>query len=493
MGRTLICQSVPNVIYLSRQEKTYTNSFTLSLTGAEACGTVRRDAERTGQAVSPRVTIQCEWDNEESSLCCLEDAKDIRVSCEGWKPRWKRTGWEIEPPQGADLSKGFSVPLYFDNVVARLREGTAVLHVTLHSFPGYEEEAPFTAVVERRYALCVEHFRSDRQKVERGGCCILDWRVVNSSACFLDGAQVKAEDSRTVSPTADPQNFILLAQNAYGAVVNSTLQVNLTNWSAVGTACQGSLPLKEDPCASNAEIYGCGGKYYTFAAGSLYGTADMEEPDWRKLTGPEAAAADYGLYTCLCTEEGFLVICRGVQYLYSFQEGKWDSVENMLTYGEGRVCRAVLFQGEQVYASAYTKNMLILSCYDRQRQEWDNNYFLDAGGEIADFDLIEFQGNIYAAVQKKEGDIVIYRTEDLEVWKQVDVAEGSVWFRLLACKRRLFLIRKEGILDLEGGSLYQDFPDLSKAGGIRVCMMSDRVYLVWPDEGERINSLRFRP
>lgn len=491
MSRTLICQSVPNVIYISEQKKTSTNSFTLSLTSAEACGAVRGSEGRAWQTASPRMTVLCEWENEESSLCSLEDAKGIRVSCEGWKARWKRTGWEIAPPQGADLSKGFSLSLHFDNVVTRLREGTAVLHVTLHSFPGYEEEAPFTAVVERRYALRVERFESDRQKVERGCGCTLDWRVANSSACFLDGVQVKAADSRTVFPAADPQNFILLAQNAYGAVANGTLQVNLTNWSDVGTVSQGGLPLREDPCTSNAEIYAHGGTYHTFADGFLYETADMEQPEWRKLTGP--GAADYGLHTCLCAEEGFLVICRGVQYVYSFQEGKWSREKNLLDCGDGKVCRAVLFQGEPLYASVYEKSMLLLSCYDRQQREWINNYFLDAGAGIADFDLMEFQGDIYAAVQREAGDIVIYRTEDLEMWKRIDAAEGSGWFRLLACGRRLFLIRKEGILDLEGGSLYRDFPDLSEADGIRVCMLPDRAYLVWHGEGEQIHSLRFRP
>lgn len=493
-SRTLICQPIPNVIYISEQERTYTNSFRLSLTSAEACGAVRGNTERTRRAASARMTIQCEWEKEESSLCSLENAKDIRVSSEDWKARWKRTGWEIEPPQEADLSQEFSLSLCFDNVVTWLREGTAILHVTLHSFPGYEDEAPFTVVVERRYALCVERFESDREKVERGCCCTLDWRVVNSNECFLDGAQVKAEDSRTVFPVTDPQNFMLMAQNAYGAIVNRTLQVSLTNWSAAGMTSRSSLPLKDDPCASNAEIYGHGGKFYTFVAGFLYETADMEQPDWRKVSGPEAAEKDYGLHTCLCTEEGFLVICRGMQYLYSFREGKWSGTKNLLAYGDGRMCRAVLFQGEPLYASVYEKNMLILSCYERQQREWDNNYFLDADAEIAGFDLLEFQGDVYAAVQKKAGGIVIYRTEDLEVWKQVDTAEGSGWFRLLTCKRRLFLIRKGGILDLEGGDLYRDFPDLSKADdGIRVCMMSDRVYLVLPGEEEQINSLRFRP
>lgn len=492
--RTLICQSVPNVIYISEQEKTYINNFRLSLIGAEACGAVCRSAERTEEDASACITIQCEWENEESSLCSLENAKDIRVSSEGWKSRWKHTGWEIEPPREADLSKGFSLSLLFDNVVTWLREGTAVLHVTLHSFPGYENEAPFTAVVERRYALCVERFGSDRKKVERGGGCTLDWRVVNSNECFLDGVQVKAEDSRTVFPVTDPQNFILMAQNAYGAIVNRTLQVNLTNWSAAGTTGQSSLPLREEPCTSNAEIYAHGGRYYTFVAGFLYETADMEQPDWRKVSGPEAAEEEYGLHTCLCTEEGFLVICRGMQYLYSFQKRKWSSEKNPLDYGDGRMCRAVLFQGEPLYASVYEKSMLILSCYERQKREWDNDYFLDADAEIAGFDLLEFQGELYAAVQKKAGDIVIYRTADLEVWKQVDTAEGSEWFRLLTCGRRLFLIRKEGILDLEGGELYRDFPDLAKAGdGIRVCMIPDRVYLVLHGEGEQINSLRFRP
>lgn len=491
--KTLVCEIVPDIIYISKPEKIKTNHFTMSLVSAEAAGASRECLAAGSTDAAPLITVQCDWKSSKSSLCTLEDAKNIRVSCEEWKVRWKGTGWEVKPPQGSDLSNGFQLALRFDNVVTSLQEGTAVLHIVLHHFPGYDDEAPFTAVAERRYALLVEYFKSDKQKAEYGDSCTLNWRVRNSSRCFLDGTEVKPEDTKTVFARENPQTYTLLAGNEYGDIIRQGLSVSLTNWSNMETVRGQALPLKEDTCDSNAEIYEYAGNYYTFAAQSLYTTENMEKPDWKKLTGPEAGSGDFDFYTCLCRKDHFLVICPTVLYRYSFQEGSWNKEENSLDYGDNTVCRAVLFQDIPLYAAIYEKSTLILSYYDDKHHLWDTNYFLDAE-EMDGFDMAEFQGSLYVALKKKSGDIMIYRTEDLEDWKKTDTLEGSKWFRLLVCKRRLFLILENGIVDLEGGTLYEDFPELpAQRDCIRVCMESDRVYLACPDTDDTVKGYRFRP
>ncbi len=492
--KTLVCQAVPNIIYISKPEKIKTNSFTVNLVSADAAGAGRECPAAESADGTALITVQCDWNSGTSSLCSLEDAKNIRVSSEAWKVRWKRTGWEVRPPQGADLTNGFQLSLRFDNVVTSLQEGTAVLHIVLHHFPGYDDEAPFTAVAERRYALSVDCFESNKQKVEHGDSCTLNWRVTNSSRCFLDGMEVKPEDSKTVFPKENPQTYTLLAGNEYGDIIHQGLSVSLTNWSNMETVSQQALPLKENTCDSNAEIYEYEGSYYTFAAQSLYTTDNMEKSDWKKLTGPEAGSGDFDFYTCLCREDHFLVICPAVLYQYSFLEGSWNREEISLDYGDNTACRAVLFQDIPLYAAIYEKNTLILSYYDDKHRLWDTNYFLDAKGEMDSFDMVEFQGSLYVALKKSAGDIMIYRTEDLEDWKKIDTLDGSEWFRMLVCKRRLFLIWKNGITDLEGGTLYEDFPELPAEGScIRVCMVSDRVYLACPDTNDTVKGYRFRP
>lgn len=492
--KTLVCQAVPNIIYISKPEKIKVNSFTISLVSADAAGASRNCTEVASTKGAALITVQCDWNSGTSSLCTLEDAKNIRVSGEAWKVRWKRIGWEVTPPQGADLSNGFQLSLRFDNVVTDLQEGTAVLHIVLHHFPGYDEEAPFTAAAERRYALSVDSFESDKPKVEYGDSCNLNWRVINSSRCFLDGMEVKPQDSYTVFPRTDPQTYTLLAGNEYGDIIRQGVSVYLTNWRNTETVSQQVLPLNEDTCDSNAEIYKYEGNYYTFAAQSLYTTDDMEKPDWKKLTGPEAGKDDFDFYTCLCRENYFLVLCQTVLYKYSFSEESWNSEEISLDYGDNTACRAVLFQDIPLYAAIYEKRMIILSYYDDKHHIWDTNYFLDAKAEIDSFDMAEFQGSLYVALRKKSGGTIIYRTEDLEDWKKIDALDCSKWFRLFVCKRRLFLIWRNGIADLEGGTLYEDFPDLPEEGAcIRVCMASDRVYLACPGTEDTIKGYRFRP
>lgn len=491
--KTLICEAVPNVVYISKPDDIRANSFTLSLVSSEASGVSRACPPCEGDG-APRITIQCDWNDHAGSLCSLEDAQNIQVSSGEWKTKWKRTGWETAPPQGADLSKGFQVLFRFDYVVTDLTEGTAVLHIVLHHFPGYDEEAPFTAVFWRRYALSVEYFVSDKPKTEYGDFCTLSWKVQNSSACFMDGRQVKAEDSCDVFPTADPQSYFLLAENSYGASLPSYLTVGLTNWAGIEAGSQECLPIAEETCGCNAEIYKYEGNYYTFAARSLYTADNLEKPEWKKLSGPEAGAQDFDFYTCLQWDGCFLAICGSVLYRYTFADGTWSSGQILLDYGDDTVCRAVLFQNSPLYAAVVEKNMLVLSYYEERLDIWDTNYFLEEKAEIEDFDMVEFQGSLYLALKQKSGGLIIYRTEDLEDWKKTDTAQGSAWFRLLACKRRLFLVQDDKITDLEGGSLYPDVPKLPEAGkGIRVCMEEDRAYLVFPADEKQVNGYRFRP
>lgn len=219
-----------NIIFIDRYKQVQENRFEVSIV---KCGQSMEGNASHG--ITPRIELSFPIGKQETDLCTLDQAGDIRVMQSLGDGDWRIERKILEEegifqcilsPREIEYTEKYSTAFLFYKLHTDLQRGTVGVKVKVSGFPDVQN-CVTALVLLKEYPVTVRKFEVSPEQVELGQQVELRWEIEGARNCYIAGiGSVDPAKSKLITIDS-PRTFTLTAVNYKGKPEYRECEVNL--------------------------------------------------------------------------------------------------------------------------------------------------------------------------------------------------------------------------------------------------------------------------